>query len=70
MRTHVVEGGAGLHVRDFGPLDGRPILLVHGWSQHHISWSKQFDSRSHLCGFDPNRTFSGFGSLRGHRQGW
>src|SRR6187402_1237418 len=46
MRTHTVEGGAGLklHVRDFGPLDAPPILLIHGWSQHHLCWSKQFGS--------------------------
>lgn len=46
MRTHSVEGGGGvkLHVRDFGPVDAPPILLIHGWSQHHLCWSKQFES--------------------------
>lgn len=46
MRTHTVEGGAGLklHVRDFGPADAPAILLIHGWSQHHLCWSKQFES--------------------------
>ena len=45
MRTHTVEGGAGLklHVRDYGPLDAPAILLIHGWSQHHLCWSKQFE---------------------------
>jgi pimeloyl-ACP methyl ester carboxylesterase len=46
MRTHGVEGGGGLklHVRDFGPLDAPSILLIHGWSQHHLCWSKQIES--------------------------
>lgn len=46
MRTHTVEGGAGLklHVRDFGPVDAPEILLIHGWSQHHLCWAKQFES--------------------------
>ena len=46
MRTHTVEGGAGLrlHVRDFGPAGAPAILLIHGWSQHHLCWSKQFGS--------------------------
>lgn len=46
MRTHSIEGGGGLklHVRDFGPLDAPEILLIHGWSQHHLCWSKQIDS--------------------------
>lgn len=43
MRTHHItgHGGVRLHVRDAGPEDGAPILLIHGWSQHHLSWSKQ-----------------------------
>lgn len=46
MRAHTIEGGKGLrlHVRDFGPIDAPPILLVHGWSQHHLCWSKQIES--------------------------
>lgn len=46
MRIHTVEGGRGLklHVRDFGPADAPAILLIHGWSQHHLCWSKQLDS--------------------------
>src|SRR5689334_125375 len=46
MRTHSIEGGGGLelHVRDSGPIDAPAILLIHGWSQHHLSWSKQFQS--------------------------
>jgi pimeloyl-ACP methyl ester carboxylesterase len=34
-------GGVGLHVAEFGPPDAPPILLVHGWSQHSLSWMKQ-----------------------------
>jgi pimeloyl-ACP methyl ester carboxylesterase len=46
MRTHTINGGANLklHVRDFGPEEAPPILLLHGWSQHHLCWSKQFES--------------------------
>jgi len=64
MRTHTVEGGAGLklHVRDYGPVDAPPILFIHGWSQHHLCWSKQFQSplasRFRLVAMD----------LRGHGQ--
>jgi pimeloyl-ACP methyl ester carboxylesterase len=46
MRVHTIDGGGNLklHVRDFGPQDAPPILLLHGWSQHHLCWVKQFDS--------------------------
>lgn len=46
MRTHTINGGADLklHVRESGPEDAPPILLIHGWSQHHLCWSKQFKS--------------------------
>jgi len=46
MREHVVTGGGGvkLHVRDWGPQDGPAIVLIHGWSQHHLCWSRQIDS--------------------------
>ncbi len=43
MRTHTVtgHGGVRLHVRDTGPEDATAIMLIHGWSQHHLCWSKQ-----------------------------
>jgi len=43
MRHHRVRGGGGvgLHVVDAGPRDAPALVLVHGWSQHHLSWSKQ-----------------------------
>ena len=46
MRMHTVSGGGNLklHVRDVGPLDAQPILLLHGWSQHHLCWIKQIES--------------------------
>lgn len=46
MRKHSVTSADGttLHVRDWGPEDAPAILLLHGWSQHHLSWSKQTDS--------------------------
>jgi pimeloyl-ACP methyl ester carboxylesterase len=46
MRAHTINGGADLklHVRDFGPEDAQSILLIHGWSQHHMCWTKQFES--------------------------
>ncbi len=44
MISHTVTGygGVRLHVREGGNPEGPPILLIHGWSQHHLSWSKQF----------------------------
>lgn len=49
MRTHVVAGGGGvkLHVRERGVASGPAILLIHGWSQTHLCWTKQIESS--LC---------------------
>ena len=46
MRIHDVEGGGGLrlHVREWGRADGPSILLIHGWSQNHLCWAKQYES--------------------------
>jgi len=46
MKIHTVKGAAGvsLHVREYGKSTGIPILLIHGWSQSHLCWSKQYDS--------------------------
>jgi non-heme chloroperoxidase len=46
MKTHTVRGGGGLrlHVREWGKADGSPILFVHGWSQNHLCWVKQYES--------------------------
>jgi non-heme chloroperoxidase len=43
IATHAVRGGGGLRldVREWGNPDGAPILLVHGWSQSQLCWSRQ-----------------------------
>jgi non-heme chloroperoxidase len=44
--THTVTGGGGLelHVREWGKPDGPPILFIHGWSQNHLCWARQYES--------------------------
>ena len=37
-------GGLRLHVREWGPADGPPILFIHGWSQNHLCWARQYES--------------------------
>ena len=46
MKIHTVHGATGvkLHVREYGRPTGVPILLIHGWSQSHLCWSKQYES--------------------------
>ena len=46
MKAHTVRGGGGLrlHVREWGKTDGPPILFIHGWSQNHLCWAKQYES--------------------------
>ena len=46
MKIHTVEGGGGLrlHVREWGDPDGPPIVFIHGWSQNHLCWVKQYES--------------------------
>jgi pimeloyl-ACP methyl ester carboxylesterase len=46
MKVHAVPGGGGLllHVREWGNPDGPPILFIHGWSQNHLCWVRQYDS--------------------------
>jgi non-heme chloroperoxidase len=43
---HTVRGGGGLrlHVREWGRADGPPILFIHGLSQNHLCWTKQYQS--------------------------
>ena len=45
-RIHAVRGGGGLrlHVREWGNADGPPVLFIHGWSQSHLCWAKQYQS--------------------------
>jgi len=46
MQVHTVTGGGGvrLHVREWGRADRPPILFIHGWSQNHMCWDKQYES--------------------------
>jgi non-heme chloroperoxidase len=46
VRIHQVPGGGGLrlHVREWGRVDGPPIVLVHGWAQNHLCWAEQYES--------------------------
>ena len=46
MEIHSVVGGGGvkLHVREWGKADGPAILFIHGWSQNHLCWRKQYES--------------------------
>ena len=43
---HTVRGGGGLrlHVREWGQEDGPPFLFIHGLSQNHLCWAKQYQS--------------------------
>jgi non-heme chloroperoxidase len=43
---HTVRGGGGLrlHVREWGKADGPPILFMHGFSQSHLCWARQYES--------------------------
>ena len=45
-KSYTVRGGGGLrlHVREWGKPDGPPILFIHGWSQNHLCWAKQYES--------------------------
>ncbi len=49
MKVHTVPGGGGLrlHVREWGNPDASPIVFIHGWSQSHLCWHRQTESR--LC---------------------
>lgn len=46
MKIHTVRGGGGLrlHVREWGRADGPPVLFLHGWSQSHLCWDRQYES--------------------------
>jgi pimeloyl-ACP methyl ester carboxylesterase len=43
---HTVRGGGGLrlHVREWGNPDGPSIVFIHGLSQSHLCWAKQYQS--------------------------
>ena len=46
MNCHKVKGGGQveLAVFDAGDRAKQAIILIHGWSQHHLSWQRQFHS--------------------------
>ncbi len=60
--THRIagHGGTSIAVAEYGAPDGPPILFVHGWSQSHLSFARQF-AAPELAGF----RMVGF-DLRGH----
>jgi non-heme chloroperoxidase len=37
-------GGIKLHVREWGKADAPAILFIHGWSQNHLCWQRQYES--------------------------
>lgn len=37
-RSFVGARGVRFHVSEAGPADGRPVVLLHGWPQHHWTW--------------------------------
>ncbi|KUI12795.1 alpha/beta hydrolase [Mycolicibacterium acapulense] len=34
-RSHLTARGVRFHVTEAGPADGRPVVALHGWPQHH-----------------------------------
>ena len=56
--THEVSGGGGvrLHACEWGDRQGASMLLIHGWSQSQLCWSRQVGSslagRYHMVTFD------------------
>ncbi|AHH20684.1 alpha/beta hydrolase family protein [Nocardia nova SH22a] len=37
-RSFVEARGVRFHVTEAGPADGRPVMLLHGWPQHHYTY--------------------------------
>ena len=46
MKVHLVQGknNLQLHMHEWGKADGPAILFIHGWSQNHLCWVKQYES--------------------------
>jgi len=46
MPAHTVSGNGGvrLHVEEVGDPNAPPVLFIHGFSQSHLTWRKQFQS--------------------------
>ena len=34
-RSFVEARGVRFHITEAGPVDGRPVIALHGWPQHH-----------------------------------
>jgi len=62
IATYEIRGGDGLrlHAREWGEREGPELLLVHGWSQADLCWTKQIEGD--LAGKFRIVTFD----LRGH----
>jgi non-heme chloroperoxidase len=45
METTTISGGGALslHARRYGNRAGRPIIFLHGWSQHHLAFAQQYE---------------------------
>ncbi|WP_051020437.1 alpha/beta fold hydrolase [Nocardia araoensis] len=37
-RSYVTARGVRFHVTEAGPTDGRPVLALHGWPEHHYAY--------------------------------
>lgn len=44
VHTVTSSDGTRLFVKETGNPQGQAILFIHGWSQHHLCWSKQLNS--------------------------
>ncbi|OJT16929.1 hypothetical protein BO221_47770 [Archangium sp. Cb G35] len=46
VRVHTIEGAGGVSLRvyDAGDMYGPPLFFVHGFSQCHLAWRRQFQS--------------------------
>src|ERR1051325_7128954 len=46
LRVHTVQGAGGVSLRvyDAGDFYGPPLLFLHGFSQCHLAWHRQFQS--------------------------
>ncbi len=74
--TELTHGPLRFPVRDIGPLDGEPVLLLHGWPQDGTSWREVADRLDAaglrtfaptLRGGTPTASPRGRGSYRGTR---
>jgi soluble epoxide hydrolase/lipid-phosphate phosphatase len=43
QNTLLCNGGANIHYVEAGPVDGLPVMLVHGWPDTHFGWRHQIE---------------------------